>query len=474
MARYLLASAVLFCVFLPCAFAEEQTEDSKPTETVTPAEEPSPQGPPPGFDSKRPLSPKDLARKNTGGYFTGLPLANFDPNTGVGFGARAYYYYNGNKDDPFFAYTPYLHRVFAQAFATTKGLQFHWLDYDAPALAGTSYRLRSQLIFFRNNSSHYYGIGEKTLGEFEYTGSSDSFKKFSDYDSELRRVRGGEAYTRYDNFIITQPILLVSVERTFLKGLVRPLLGLGFTYTDIDDYTGRTVDGELNGERVSAPMAETRLSEDCGLGLLVGCDGGWNNFIKLGISFDTRDFEPDPNRGLFLDMALDIGTKALGSKFNYARFLVAARGYVSPFPELADLVLAGRATFQAQSKSAPFFSLNAMPYTENTRAGLGGHRTLRGFQQDRFVGHLYGLLNTELRWTFYRFEFLKQRFALMAAGLLDIGRSFDNAGNLTLKNWQRGQGGSFRVAWNQATVVVVDYAVSDEDTGLYINFEHQF
>src|SRR6186713_2217301 len=113
--------------------------------------------PPPGFDSKQPLSPDDYARKNEGGYFTGLPLFNFDPNTGFGFGARAYYYYNGAKSDPLFAYTPYLHRVFLQAFVSTRGLQFHWLDYDAPAVAGSSYRIRAQAIYARNTDQHFFG-----------------------------------------------------------------------------------------------------------------------------------------------------------------------------------------------------------------------------------------------------------------------------------------------------------------------------
>ena len=91
--------------------------------------------------------PKTTRRKNERGYFTGLPLVNYDSNFGLGGGARAYYFWNGTRDDPRFGYTPYLHRVFLQAFATTGGLQFHWLDYDVPSLAKTPFRFRSQLIF---------------------------------------------------------------------------------------------------------------------------------------------------------------------------------------------------------------------------------------------------------------------------------------------------------------------------------------
>ena len=52
------------------------------------------------------LSPDDLARKNERGYITGLPLFAFSTDIGLGVGARAYYYWNGTRDDPRFAATP--------------------------------------------------------------------------------------------------------------------------------------------------------------------------------------------------------------------------------------------------------------------------------------------------------------------------------------------------------------------------------
>src|SRR5688572_29765744 len=93
------------------------------------------------LDPRKRLTPDDYERKNESWYFTGLPLANYDPNTGYGGGARAYFYANGSRRDPLFGYTPYRHRFFAQYFATTRGLQFHWLDYDVPNLFDSPYRL---------------------------------------------------------------------------------------------------------------------------------------------------------------------------------------------------------------------------------------------------------------------------------------------------------------------------------------------
>src|SRR5205085_1366839 len=109
------------------------------------------------FASADHLTPDDLARKNEDGYVTGLPLVAYSTDIGLGGGARAYYYWNGKRTDARFAVTPYLHRVFLQAFFSTRGIQFHWLDYDAPRIFGTPYRVRSQLIYGRNIVQNYFG-----------------------------------------------------------------------------------------------------------------------------------------------------------------------------------------------------------------------------------------------------------------------------------------------------------------------------
>jgi hypothetical protein len=422
-----------------------------------------------------PLSPDDLARKNERGYVTGLPLAAFSTDIGFGIGARAYYYWNGTRDDPRFAVTPYLHRIFLQVFASTKGVQFHWLDYDAPKIFDSPYRVRSQLIFARNTNANYFGLGNAALAPLRFPGSPTAFDSYSDYIAAQQRASGGTAYTKYDQFDLLKPVFLASLERLFANDRIRVLGGVGFSYTRIRDYTGTQVDAtDDTGAATTATMAPTRLREDCDAGKLVGCSGGRESFLRLGLSYDTRDFEPDPNRGVFIDVALDAATVALGSQFDYLRLLGAARGYWSPIPERADLVLAGRGLLELQSAGTPFFSLNSLPFTEDFRNGLGGHRTMRGYRQDRFVGRTMALLNGEVRWTFTRFKLANQKFALIVVPFVDYGRSFDSAAALTLRDWRVSYGGAFRISWNLATIITVDYGLSSEDTGLYINFNHIF
>jgi outer membrane protein assembly factor BamA len=420
------------------------------------------------------LSSDDLARKQQGGYVTGLPLAAYSTDIGLGGGARVYYYWNGRPADGRFATTPYLHRVFLQAFASTRGIQFHWLDYDAPRLFDSPYRVRSQLVFARNINANYFGFGDGSLDRLRFPGSDARYSSYADYARDQRQVQDGMTWTKYDQYDLTRPYFIASLERLFWGDRVRVLAGLGISYAGIDDYSGEQVDAVGDEGDTDATMATTRLRADCDAGRLVGCDGGRANLLRFGVSYDTRDFEPDPNRGVFVDVAVDLGTVALGSEYDYARALAAARGFVSPIPGLADLVLAGRVLYQVQSSGTPFFDMTTLPFTEDPRTGLGGHRTLRGFRQDRHVGPVMAAASGEVRWTVGHARLWKQTFGLILSPFVDVGRPFDSVGDFTLERWRAGFGGAVRVSWNQATIVTVDYGVSAEDSGLYINFGHMF
>jgi hemolysin activation/secretion protein len=115
-----------------------------------------------------------------------------------------------------------------------------------------------------------------------------------------------------------------------------------------------------------------------------------------------------------------------------------------------------------------------LPFTEDFRNGLGGHRTLRGLRQNRLVGRAMAAVTGEVRWTVGRARIARQQLALIAVPFVDLGRSFDDAGALTVRDWRPSIGGAVRISWNLATLVTIDYGRSSEDAGLYINFGHIF
>ena len=115
-----------------------------------------------------------------------------------------------------------------------------------------------------------------------------------------------------------------------------------------------------------------------------------------------------------------------------------------------------------------------LPFIEDTRTGLGGHRTLRGFRQDRFVDHVMNAASGEVRWTFARTTIWKQKLAFIAVPFADVGHAFDSVESIGVHDWKPSYGGAFRVGWNLATIGTFEYGRSAEGTGVYANFGHMF
>jgi hypothetical protein len=437
---------------------------------------------PPLVSSKRRLSPTDLHNKRAGDYVTGFPLLAEDPNTGYGAGAAAFYYDDGDEDDPLFAYSPYRFRVYGLAFFTTKGQLYSTLDLDIPYVGGSAFRLRAYAAFERNISTNYYGIGESTLSPLHYSGApGQTYAWAPNYDDAVgAQLPNGTTYARYNSFVLARPAAHVSLERDLFGGIVRPILGLTVSHTYVRDYTGYDVDATSpNGNVVSARQASTLLAEDCARGHsgddphpMLGCLGGWDNLVKIGIAYDTRDFEPDPNRGVFADLTTEFSLKAFGSSYDYGRVTAGVRGYVSILPEY-DLVLAARYVYSVSFGDVPFYAMPFLSFTQHFEDGLGGVQSLRGYRGQRFLGRVMTYGNSELRWTFTRFHIFKEEIALTAGPFVDMGRVFNRV-DYALDKWKRTQGGMLRAAWNQATVVGIEAGANEEDYAIYVDYGHQF
>jgi len=155
----------------------------------------------------------------------------------------------------------------------------------------------------------YFGIGASTLGPLTFPGSSKRYDDWDEYEDALNQNVGGQTWARYNDYRKTEVGGLVTVERDFWGGWLRPQLGLQITHVDVKDYTGDTING--------ATMQPTRLFTDQQASKITGFNGGWDNALKLGLTLDTRDFEPDPASGVMLQAVGRVSSEALGSAFNY-------------------------------------------------------------------------------------------------------------------------------------------------------------
>ncbi|WP_367898726.1 DUF5982 domain-containing protein [Leptospira sp. WS58.C1] len=460
------------------------------------------------MDSSKQLCAKDLAEKREGWYPTGLPLINSDPLEGVGFGVRAYAYNNGLKSDPLFDYTPYRVRFFAQYFNTSKNAQYHQLSLDMPFIANTQWRLRADAFLTITPTTLYFGIGEgslKTLSYYDrnqpggdyYTNATfaDQSKNFSYYrpgGPQDPVSFGGNTYygvpsqpgfvvtnRMYNGYIIETPMVNLSTERSFFGGTVRLVAGLKASENIIRTYDGKKAPGydPVLGMDYGAnvPNAKTRLTEDAEAGKILGYHGGYVNAVRVALVYDTRDFEPDPNSGVFIEGTFEKNNKAFGSDYNFQKYFAQGKFFWSPFPKVFEkLVVASRFGAGLSEGDVPFFEYRNMWGTEGLIGGLGGIRTIRGYKQDRFVGRMMGWGNIEVRWKFGSLKVGDEFFAFNLVPFMDFGRVWDDEHKAGLKGYKYSHGLGLRIAWNQATIIMIDWAKSKEDEQLFVNFSHAF
>ena len=421
--------------------------------------------PRPDFISRRPLIPDFLLKdKREGRYITAVPAIGWDQQAGFTLGVVGFLFNNGTKDDPFFRTTPYRQQISVTAVGALSGLQRYGATLDQPNIFDSPYRLLAAVQYKIDPLNNYFGIGSATLQDFNFPGAPGrSFDTYDGYQNALQQEVNGLAYTKYDLYETRETSFGVAVERDMFGGIVRPLIGIGVRYTDLRDFTGTKVDAEDSfGHDVRATEQPTRMHTDCQAGVITGCSGGFDNVLKLGLSLDTLDFEPDPYSGVLAQAVAELSAKALGSDFDYQRVTVSTSAYKTVFPNIARLVLAGRALYSMQFGNVPFFSVPTLASDTGDGRGLGGSDTMRGFVDRRFVGESAVLANAELRWSFFDGGYVfGQHLRPQLAPFVDAGRVFDGT-QLRFDGWRADYGIGFRLIWNLSTTVSFDYGISSE------------
>ena len=418
--------------------------------------------------NKSPIPELLLKDKREGTYFTGLPVIGVTPESGVVYGGTIQWYDNGSNASPFFSYAPYRKKVSATVDLGTKGRQEYILEYDQPYIADTAWRVRALGAYLVYKFENYFGIGEATLGRLNFPGTPGvTYRRTNDYFDALQENRGGQNWAWYNYYDRRQAVFTLNVERDYLGGLLRPLVGFQMSHVDVGDYTGREVDGAIN--------QETKLREDYTNGAILGFDGGWLNLLRVGLTYDSRDYEPDPTSGILAQALLEGAFRALGAGSNFGHLTLGLQGYYRLFPSLTRLVLAGNAVYSAHFGDTPFFALPSLAVPDNERKeGLGGWRTLRGYYANRFVGDVAMHGSLELRWSPLNFAVWNQHFRPMLVPFVDVGRVFDKVDQLSLKDWKVAGGVGIRIAWNLATIISFECGFSSESSLFYMEIGHQF
>ena len=436
--------------------------------------------------SKR-MSDADLAKKREGKFFTGIPDFSSDPVTGFGFGLRTNTYWNGNRDNPLFPYTPYLAKLKANAAYYTSNARELVLSLDVPYYKGTRWRFKIDFKAQQNPANLYFGSTESTLGELRLPSTLNGGQTYSTYSSfdkarKTLRPRGiGEASFVTDalsnRFRETEYMLNLKADYALgKKGVWRIMGGYEIQHLSYKTFEGTEAEAidPVTGQETTAPNGTSLLRRDFQQGLVSGLNGGWVSIIQTALIFDTRDFEPDPTRGYYVEIANEFSSPIIGSQFDFNKLFIQGRVY-KKIPIGTRTVFGGRfGVGNIFGSNAPFFEFQDQWSPDGSINALGGKQSLRGHRANRFLARSLAFANFELRIRLAEVKVKKQRFAFGIAPFFDAGTVRDKWQDLNFTNIKTSYGGGLRIAWNQSTIISFDYGVSKEDKLFYFGIGQAF
>jgi outer membrane protein assembly factor BamA len=361
---------------------------------------------------------------------SGVPALNFDADEGFGYGViLAFYGYDASA-------TSYRWTVQPTVFLTTQGRRDYTLFFDAPARPEHPWRFTGFVGREQQLSAPYYGLGNESA-----------------YDASLERGSTRYFY-RYGR---DRSRATADVQHAVWNPALRVLLGAGasidrINLTPFD--SGRTlIQGELSNRTPAT---------------------GHTNYVRAGLTWDTRDREIGTQSGTWADVIVQRADKSLGASNDYTRWTATARHYQ---PLGARLTLANRLLVQNTTGDAPFYILSEVQTTQKPQDGLGGSSTVRGLPKDRYVGKGIAVSNNELRWRAADFRLRGRPSSVVLSGFVDAGRVWADGVDLTtaVRDLHAGYGAGARLAFGSSFVIATDVGHSAQSTApIYIGLGYLF
>ncbi len=423
------------------------------------------------FDSPDNSSKKEIKK---GWNFGGVPIIGYDSDLGFQFGALANIYYYGDGS----TYPKYFHSFYFKISRFTKGSGVNQFFFDSPHLipkvrvfAGINYLTEKALDFYGFNG--YEAIYNPSWEDKNQDSSIYKTTMFYRHERSFLRIGidlQGKLFFRNLKWL---------AGFTFLDIHIRPVNVRKINEHKKDNDKLPNIPG-LYDEYVSWNIIKSQEK-----------NGGMNNYIKLGISYDTRDNEPNPMNGIWSEIIFAIAPKFIGDgNYGFTKLSLIHRQYFAVVKRKLSFVyrlgyqgtIYGKVPFYFQPYLINSFSQTA------TVDGLGGSNTLRGILRDRVVGDGFTYFNSEFRWKIVNFSFIRQNWYFAMTAFSDVGmvvqpisvNQNDIPSNINQNEYFNGNdhphfscGGGLKIAMNQNFIVSVDYGRAfdkrDGRYGLYIN-----
>ena len=201
---------------------------------------------------------------------------------------------------------------------------------------------------------------------------------------------------------------------------------------------------------------------------------GRTNYLRAGLTWDTRDREIGSRRGTWADVIVQRVDARLGASASYTRWTATARHYQ---PLGGRLTLANRVVLQNIDGDAPFYVLSEIETTQRPQDGLGGASSVRGLPKDRYIGKGTFVSNNELRWRATDFTLHGRPSSVILSGFVDAGRVWADGVDLSgiTRDLHAGYGGGARFTFGPSFVIALDVGHSAQSAApVYIGLGYVF
>ena len=366
-----------------------------------------------------------LGRKiKTGWNFGVLPSVAFDADLGFQGGALTNIYYYGDGSQ----YPEYIHSIYAEAAYTTKNYGIFRVNYDSKYLI-PKHRLTLDATYQPDAMCDFYGFnGYQSI----YNQSLHKWNKNPEkMDVNTYQSR---AFYKYKRNLFR---FAADIEGTIWKNIKWNagvgVLGYMIGECDIDMLNGKHKyelgeDGKPTDSKAMNPAIEGLYEKYVNWGLIKTAEakGGWHPYVRLGLTYDSRDQRTCPTKGIYAD-AFFTYTAAFGEQaaagYNHLQFNFNFRHYVPVYRD--RVTFAYRIGTQNNiAGQSPFYMntyLNTLFIQRVMYEGLGGANSLRGIMRNRILANGFAYANVELRCKVAKFDIGRQHFYIGLAPFFDLG-----------------------------------------------------
>ena len=317
---------------------------------------------------------KEIAK--TGWSIGLLPAFSYNNDLGFSGGALVQVFDYGDGS----VYPNYRHKFTGNVNLYTRGAKQVWMNYDSKYLI-PGMRVTAAVSYMDNPLCGFYG----------FNGAVSPYHA----DLDLRKSADGSEGIAF--YATHQRLFNISAD---LQGRLADGLtwigGAAYSWQQYSDVAFRVYDG-----------TESLYHQYVENGLIPDCDTrGHRVELKGGLVYDTRDFETNPERGLFATVTATGGASFSGGVQPSLVLAADVRQYIPLWP--GHLTLAWQLAYKGlMAGSLPFYALPAFG--------------MRGSFGSRIVGNGVAWGSVDLRLRIASFQALKQNVELGLVGFADGG-----------------------------------------------------